>query len=311
MGLARLMAVSDASPMEIRMRKIAAFAGVVSLLAASAWGPATAQTTIHIVAAENFYGDVAQQLAGPDARVTSIMSNPDEDPHLFEASPSVARDLSQATIVIANGADYDPWMEKLLGASKSTSRKTINVADLVHKKAGDNPHLWYDPATMPAFARALTASLSATDPAHKTEYDQRLQSFLDSMKPIQVKVTELHKKYSGAPVTATEPVFGYMAAALGLKMHNERFQLAVMNNTEPAASDVAAFENDLKKHRVKLLIYNSQATDEAAKRLLNIAQESKVPVVGVTETEPSGKTYQEWMLGQLDALDNALSHRES
>ena len=106
------------------MRTIAAFAGVVSLLAASAWGPATAQT-IHIVAAENFYGDVAQQLAGPDARVTSIMSNPDEDPHLFEASPSVARDLSEATIVIANGADYDPWMEKLLGASKSASRKTI------------------------------------------------------------------------------------------------------------------------------------------------------------------------------------------
>jgi zinc/manganese transport system substrate-binding protein len=131
------------------------------------------------------------------------------------------------------------------------------------------------------------------------------------MKPIQVKVAELHKKYSGTPVTATEPVFGYMAAALGLKMHNERFQLAVMNNTEPSASDVATFENDLKKHRVKLLVYNSQATDEAAKRLLNIAQESKVPVVGVTETEPSGKTYQEWMLGQLDALENALSHRES
>jgi zinc/manganese transport system substrate-binding protein len=296
--------------MEIRMRAIAAFAGVVSLLAASAWGQAAAQT-VHIVAAENFYGDVAQQLAGPDVKVTSILSNPDDDPHMFEVSPSVARNLSEATIVIANGADYDPWMEKLLGATKSGSRKTINVADLVHRKAGDNPHLWYDPETMPAFARALTASLSAADPAHKTEYDQRLQTFLDSMKPIQVKLTELRKKYSRTPVTATEPVFGYMAAALGLKMHNERFQLAVMNNTEPAASDVAAFEDDLKKHRVKLLIYNSQATDEAAKRLLNIARDSKVAVVGVTETEPSGKTYQEWMLGQLDALDNALSRLES
>jgi zinc/manganese transport system substrate-binding protein len=162
--------------MEMRMSTIATFAGVVLLFAASAWGQAAAQT-VHIVAAENFYGDVAQQLAGPDVKVTSILSNPDDDPHMFEVSPSVARDLSAATIVIANGADYDPWMEKLLGASKSSSRKTINVAELVHKKAGDNPHLWYDPVTMPAFARALTASLSAADPAHKADYERRLQDF--------------------------------------------------------------------------------------------------------------------------------------
>ena len=108
-------------------------------------------------------------------------------------------------------------------------------------------------------------------------------------------------------ISPTEPVFGYMAAALGLKMRNERFQLAVMNNTEPSASDVAAFEGDLRKHRVRVLVYNSQATEPATQRLLKIAQQSKIPVVGVTETEPAGQTYQVWMTSQLDALDKALS----
>jgi len=287
-------------------RIIGAMAGIALLLTAAAWSQAAGQP-VTIVAAENFYGDVAQQLAGPDAKVTSILSNPDDDPHSFEASPSVARAIADARIVIENGADYDPWMEKLLGANRSASRTAINVADLVGRKPGDNPHLWYYLATMPAFAKALSVALVAADPAHRADYDQRLQAVLESLKPIDAKVAQLRKKHSGTPVTATEPVFGYMAAALGLVMRNERFQLAVMNDTEPSASDVAAFETDLRKHQVKLLIYNSQATDESAKRLLEIAHRSKVPVIGVTETEPRGKTYQEWMRGQLDALDDALA----
>jgi zinc/manganese transport system substrate-binding protein len=287
-------------------RIIGVIGGFALLLMTPAWSQAAGQPLM-IVAAENFYGDVAQQLAGPDAKVTSILSNPDDDPHSFEASPSVARAIADARIVIANGADYDPWMEKLLGASRSASRTTIKVADLVGRKPGDNPHLWYDPATMPAFAKALSAALAAADPAHRADYDQRLQAVLESLKPIDAKVAQLRKKHSGTKVTATEPVFGYMAAALGLVVRNERFQLAVMNDTEPSASDVATFETDLRKHRVKLLIYNSQATDESAKRLLDIARQSKVPVIGVTETEPPGKTYQDWMQGQLDALDDALA----
>ncbi|HEY2618550.1 MAG TPA: zinc ABC transporter substrate-binding protein [Acetobacteraceae bacterium] len=273
-------------------------------------GPAAAQSptgAISIVAAENFYGDVAQQIAGANATVSSILSNPDQDPHLFEASPSVARLLSGAAIVIYNGADYDPWMTKLLSATRSPSRKVIVVANLVHRKAGDNPHLWYDPPTMPAYGKALVAVLSELDPAHSSDYDQKLHAFLASLQPLDAKIAELRQKFAGIQVTATEPVFGYVAAALGFKMRNERFQLAVMNNAEPRASDVAAFENDLRKHAVRLLFYNSQATDAAAQRLVRIAEQSKVPVVGVTETEPPGKTYQDWMMGQLDAIAQALS----
>ena len=283
------------------------FAALAVALVATPAAAQTSDNTLKIVAAENFYGDIAQQLAGPNATVTSILSNPDEDPHLFEASPSVARDLASAKIVIYNGVDYDPWMAKLVAANKAPGRHVIVAGELLHKKTGVNPHLWYDPPTAPAVAKAITAALVAEDPTHKSDYEQRLQSFTDSLKPIASKVAEIRKSASGISVTATEPVFGYMATALGFKMRNERFQLAVMNNTEPAASDVAAFEGDLKNKRVKLFFYNSQATDAAAQRLLKIAQDNHVPVVGVTETEPQGKSFQDWMEGELDAVQKALS----
>lgn len=159
---------------------------------------------------------------------------------------------------------------------------------------------------MPAYAKALSAALSQRDPAHQAEDDQHLRAFLDALQPLQAKIAELRGKFSGIQVTATEPVFGYMANALGFKMRNERFQLAVMNDTEPRASDVAAIENDLRKREVRVLFYNSQATDTAAERLVRIARESKVPMVGVTETEPNGTTYQAWMMQQLDAVARAL-----
>ncbi|BFG72467.1 metal ABC transporter solute-binding protein [Paraburkholderia terrae] len=264
-------------------------------------------TKIPVVAAENFYGDVVQQLGGDRVDVTSILSNPDQDPHLFEASPKTARALQHASLVVYNGADYDPWMAKLLNVSKNDKRKTIVAAELIGKKSGDNPHLWYDPSTMPAVARAVSAALASADPAHKAAYDANLAKFLDSLKPIADKVAALRSQYAHVSVTATEPVFGYMSDAIGLDMRNQRFQLAAMNDTEASASDIAAFERDLRERRVRALIYNSQATEALTKRMLKLAQQSHVPTVSVTETQPAGKNYQQWMLAQLDALGNALA----
>jgi zinc/manganese transport system substrate-binding protein len=269
-----------------------------------AWPCAAA---INIIAAENFYGDVARQIGGDSVSVTSILTNPGQDPHLFEVSPSVARLLSAAAIVVYNGADYDPWMARLLTVARSPDRRVIVVADLLHKETGANPHLWYDPATMPIYATALTAMLAEHDPAHRDIYRQRQGSFLASLQPVRTRIADLRRKYSGAAVTATEPVFSYMATALGFIMRNERFQLAVMNNTDPRMSDMMAFENDLRRHAVRLLFYNSQATSPAAQRLVAIATQSNVPVVGVAETAPAGSTYQDWMLSQLDAVAQALA----
>jgi zinc/manganese transport system substrate-binding protein len=279
---------------------------VATALVVLAHMPAVAAEPVHVVAAENFYGDIAKQIGGSTVKVTSILSNPDEDPHLFEASPSVARNLSGAQIVVYNGVDYDPWMADLLKASTAPDRKTIVVADLIGKKSGDNPHIWYDPATMVAAAKAIKDALVAADPTNQAEYEKRLTAFEDSIKPIQDKVAELRKRSVGVPATATEPVFGYMFDALGMEVRNGEFQLAVMNDTEPSASQIAAFEDDLKNHKVKLFVYNSQATDPLAERMLKLAKAAKIPVVGANETEPPGSTYQAWMTKELVAVDKAL-----
>jgi zinc/manganese transport system substrate-binding protein len=262
---------------------------------------------VKVVAAENFYGDLASQIGGANVAVISILSDPDTDPHLFEASPDTAKAMSDAKIVIVNGVDYDPWMEKLLSAHKAPDRKEIIVARLVGHKAGDNPHLWYDPAYMKAAAKALVADLIAVDPAHKADYAQGEAKFLDSLKPLDDKIATMRKSYAGQPVTASEPVFGYQAALIGLKVHNEKYALAVMNNAEPTPSEVAAFENDLKGKKVKAMLYNAQASEPAVGKLVQLAKDNNIPVVGVSETEPPNSTYQDWMMGQLNALDKALS----
>ena len=262
---------------------------------------------VKVVAAENFYGDMASQIGGANIVVTSILSSPDDDPHLFEASTETAKALSDAKVVIVNGVDYDPWMEKLLGASKAPGRKEIVVGALVGRKAGDNPHLWYNPAYMKAAAKALVADLATADPTHKADYEQGEARFLNSLKPLDDKIATMRKSYAGEPVTASEPVFGYQAGLIGLKVRNEKYALAIMNNAEPTPSEVAAFENDLKGKKVKAMLYNAQASEPAVGRLVQLAKDNGIPVVGVSETEPSGSTYQDWMMGQLNALDKALS----
>lgn len=285
---------------------LAALLVAVPLLTGTA---ARAEDKLTIVAAENFYGDLARQIGGSNVTVTSILSNPDDDPHLFETSPSTARTIADAKIIIYNGADYDPWMDKLLSASTSKDRTTIIAADLIGKKSGDNPHLWYDPATLPAIAKALSADLAKRDPANAVHYEANLKAFQTSLEAIDKEIADVKKTYAGTEVTATEPVFGYMAEALGLKMLNYDFQVALMNDAEPSATQVAAFENSLKDGSAKILFYNSQVTDEATTRLLDIAKQSKVTVIGVTETEPAGKTIQTWFGGQIDEVQKALAAR--
>ena len=283
---------------------------LAALLVASLLLPAVAragEAKIAVVAAENFYGDVAQQIGGDRVSVISILSSPDQDPHLFEISPGIIREVAAAQVVVYNGGDYDPWIDGLLKVAPRAGRSVIVAADLMHKKSGDNPHLWYDPATMPAVAGALAAAFAAADPGHRDDYAARLKTFLASLGPMNEKIAVIAGKYAGAPVTATEPVFDYMAQALQLKMRNERFQLAVMNDTEPSARDIAAFEQDLRTHQVRAVFYNKQASNNLVQHLLEIARAANITVVGITETAPPGISYQDWMLNELDATGRALA----
>src|SRR5215471_12221716 len=293
--------------MDFPMKRVAALVLALALTFGQAVLVRAAESQIAVVAAENFYGDIARQIGGDRVAIVSIINNPDQDPHLFETTPAIVRQLAGAQIVILNGANYDPWMDKLLAAVPRADRIVISAAQLTGRRPGDNPHLWYDPATMPAVASALAGALTKADDAHASDYAARLKATLASLDRISQRITQMKAKHAGAVVTATEPVFGPMAQALGLNMRNERFQLAMMNDTEPSARDVAAFEKDLKERKVKVLIYNSQVSEKLTERLRDIAGKSRVPVIGVTETMPPNVSFQDWVLGELDALDKALS----
>jgi zinc/manganese transport system substrate-binding protein len=289
------------------MRFAAAIAIALLLGLGQALPSRAADGAISVVAAENAYGDIARQIGGGRVAVTSILSNPNQDPHLFETAPGTVRTLSGAQVVVLNGADYDPWMDKLLKAAPRAGRAVISAAALTGRKPGDNPHLWYDPATMPKVAAALADAFSKADPAHAADYAARLKTTLAGLARIDARVAQMKAKFAGQTVTATEPVFGLMTGAIGLKMRNESFQLSMMNDTEPSARDVAAMEDDLRGRKVKALLYNSQVTEKLTERLRGIAVKAKVPVVGVTETMPADTNFQDWVLGELDALDKALS----
>jgi zinc/manganese transport system substrate-binding protein len=286
------------------MRTVAlSFAALVALAALAP--PATA-ASVRVVAAENVYGDLAQQIGAGHVEVTSILSNPDQDPHLFEASPQTARAIAAADIVIANGAGYDPWMGKLVAVSPKAGRREIDVGALVGAPSGANPHLWYSPAYMRAAAKALAEALAAVDPAGAADFRANAAAFEQSLASVDDKLAAMRERFKGVAVAASEPVFGYVAEAIGLDMRERKFALAVMNDAEPSPSDVATFESDLKGRKVRALIYNAQASAPAVERLLALARRSGVPVVGVTETEPPNLRYQDWVKGELDALDRAL-----
>ena len=254
---------------------------------------------LNIVAAENFYGGVARQIAGDSAAITSILSNPNQDPHEFQTDAATAKAVEAANIIIYSGIGYDDWMQKLLGLEGKPGRTVICVADLIGAHSGDNPHIWYDPRTMPALAQKLGEVLNEPGKA---------AAFEKSMDAVMAEIAKIKAAHAGTPVTATEPVFGYMADALGFKMLNYGFQVAVMNDTEPSFKETSEYEKSLTSGAVKMLFYNSQVNDPVTQRMQSIAKDHHVPIVGVTETQPPEcKTYVEWMLAELNGVERAFS----
>jgi zinc/manganese transport system substrate-binding protein len=275
---------------------------------AFAWAsPAAARPVI--VAAEDFYGQIAAEIGGTEVDVFSVLTNPAEDPHLYEPSASTARLLAGATVAIANGAGFDPWMTRLMQATPSATRRDIVVADALHTAPGADPHLWYQPRAALAVAAQITGALVSQDRAHAGIYLNNLNKVQREIGGVQGAIAALKKFRGGAPIAETEPVFSYMADALGLTMRDTRFATSIMNGTEPRASDVAELEADIRQHKIRVLIYNAQASTPAVTRLLGIAKTAGVPVVGVTETMPANATYVGWMRGQLDALAAALAQK--
>jgi zinc/manganese transport system substrate-binding protein len=267
-----------------------------------------ASASLPVVAAENFYGDLLAQIGGDRVHVTSILSNPNADPHEYESGVRDATAVAQARLVVLNGLGYDSWMQKLLAASPRRDRQVVNVgAGLLHLREGDNPHVWYKPQTFPLLARVIAAGLGKADPAGKGYYAARLARFNRSLLPLQKEFAALRRRYAGTYVLATERVFGYAAAAIGLHIPNPAFQQAIEDGNDPSPQAVAEFEGDVTRRRARLLLYNTQAVSPLAAHMRDLARKNHIPVVGVSETEPPGQNYQQWQLSQLHAIDQALA----
>jgi zinc/manganese transport system substrate-binding protein len=298
----------------VKLTSIAASLSLLFLL--SACGSSSNDTStsksdssgkINIVAAENFYGEVAKSVGGDHVAVTAILNNPNTDPHDFEPTPDVARTVSNSQMIIYNGVGYDNWMDKLINADSSSKSKSITKVadDVMGKKEGDNEHIWYNPDTMPKLAKKLANDLAKVDPSHAQTYQKNAQKYIDSLAPLQEKVQKL-KQTPGVKIAVSEPVFDYMANALNLEVNDEKFSLAIDNGTEPSAADAGQLQSNLKGKNIKLFVYNVQNSSPIVDNLVKMAKSNGVPVVKVTETEPKGKTYLQWMNDQLDQIAKAL-----
>jgi zinc/manganese transport system substrate-binding protein len=266
------------------------------------------------VGAENEYANVIEQIGGRYVKVSAIESNPNTDPHTFEASPSVAQEVSQAKLVVENGVGYDTYMEKIESASANSSRTVINVQHLLGlPDSTPNPHLWYKPSTMPAVAQALAGDLSKLDPSHASYFQANAQNFDASLKPWTTALAQFSSRYPDTTVATTEPVADYMLEAAKIKnLTPFSMQADIMNDTDPAPQAVSAQDALFAGHQAKIFVYNQQVTDTITEGFLRAAAKAGVPVVGVYETMPTpGYDYQSWMMAELKALENAVATKTS
>ena len=292
--------------LSLRLSLALAVSGVAVGCSAASDSPSGGK--INVVAGENFYGDLVSRVGGDLVSVTSILSDPNVDPHTYESSPQNAQQVADATLVVENGLGYDAFVDHLIGASPRSDRKVINVQSLLGTADGSNPHVWYDPQTMPKVARAVADDIEALQPSSKSAVEANLTAYLDSFAPLTAKIAEMKAKFQGTPVAYTEPVPGYLVTALGWQsLTPEGFAKSIEDGTDPAPSDVATMQDLLTAHKVKVLLYNSQATSPVTESIKTLAGTSGIPVVGVSETIPKlGESFVEWQLAQLNAIEAAL-----
>ncbi len=266
------------------------------------------------VAAENEYGDVISQIGGRFVRVTSILNNPNTDPHTFESSPSVASEISSAQLIVQNGLGYDGFMNKIESASSSAHREVIVVQNLLGL-ADDtpNPHLWYSPSTMPAVALAVARDLAGFDPSEADYFEANLQGFIESMTPWLRAIVAFGARHPGVAVATTEPVADYLLQALGANNRTPfGMQADIMNGVDPSPQDINAEDNLFREHEVKVFVYNQQVVDSLTASFKGAAEHAGIPVVGVYETMPTpGYDYQSWMLAEVRAIDSAVTNKTS
>lgn len=295
--------------MSVRLAVLVPLFSIITLSCAPQPAAAPADGPLAVLGTENFYADLLTQIGGSRVKATSLLNDPNADPHAFEASPKAAAAVADAKLVVVNGIGYDRFMDKLLGASTKPERIVVNVQDLLGVTDDANAHVWYDPGTMPKVADAVAAALGKLDPQDAAYFAARKATYVASLKPWRDKIAQLRSTYSGAPVAFTEPVAEYLTDAIGLRALTPKgFQEAIEQGTEPSPNEVAIERDLLTGKKVRVLLYNSQVTTPLTQGMQDLARQNGIPVVGVAETiPPPFATYQEWMTGELEELEKALA----
>ncbi len=263
-----------------------------------------------VVAAENFWGSIAEQLGGDRVQVTSIITNPASDPHDYEPTSSDARVMAGARIAIVNGVGYDSWASKLLAANPVSDRLTLDVGSLLGLETGDNPHQWYSPRSVQRVISQVTADYQKADPGHSAYYAQRRRAFESkSLADYTRLIAEIKKRYAATPVGASESILAPLAPALGLRLLTPTgFLDAISEGAEPTAAEKSTTDQQITDHRIKVWVYNSQNATPDVQRLNDEARTAGIPVATVTETlTPAGATFEAWQVRELEGLRNALA----
>ena len=282
---------------------LAACASTSATIAPSAPG------VVRVVAAENFWGDIAAQIGGAHVAVTSIITDPNVDPHTHESNPHDAAALTSAQLVIENGLGYDDFIDKLLSAGHKPGRTVLSIEKILAIGGRNpNPHVWYDTAQLPAVADAIRGALATADPVDAPTFAANAKTFDDSLAPLLNTIAHIKTAYAGTAIAYTERVPGYLVAAAGLVLGSPAgFSQAIEDGNDPSPRDTAAFAAAITDHQVKVLLYNSQVTDAQTDKIKQLAREAGVPTVGVAETIPkTDANFQAWQLRQDNELLAAL-----
>ncbi len=292
---------------------VALFSVLLFVAGCSSNGGSSAKSEkINVVTTTDFYGEVAKAVAGDKGKVTSVINNPNVDPHDYNPTTKIGTEVAKANVVVANGVGYDTWMSKLV---KDNSKvKYIRVGELLMgKKDGDNPHLWYKPETMPKLANALAAKFGKMQPKNKAYFKKNAKKYIDSLKPVNDKIDSLNaiaKKSKSKDVYVSEPVFDYALEAAGFKVGNKKFEEDTENGVDQAPSTIKNMQAGIKGKKIAFFVFNKQVDSKTVDNMVSLSKKNNVPVLPVTETLPAGKTYKTWMLSQYTQLEKILKNAE-
>jgi zinc/manganese transport system substrate-binding protein len=293
-----------------RIRVAAPLVAVLLLAACGLANPAPiASGMVQVVAIENFWGSIATQVGGDHAHVTSIIANPGSDPHDYDPTPGDARAIAQAQYVIVNGVGYDTWASKLLEANPASGRTVLVVGDLVGKKEGDNPHLWYSPGFVDQVVDRIASDLARIDTADGSSFQQQASQYKSQgLKEYHETINAIRQKYAGTMVGATESIFVYLAHGTGLDLITPVTYLdATSEGAEPSAADKSVVLTQIANRQIKVLVFNSQNSTPELQGFVDKARAKGIPVVQITETlVPANATFQAWQTAQLKELLGAL-----